>query len=156
MPWDFRMPPSFRNKPGSTQEAVAPARWQSGRRAGAPSARHGIAAEAGEAAWHHHEAFEQLRARVEFLNARIESARAALSGARPDLFDGLLDALDGLKAGIASMRAAWQGEEPSSPSHPRPAWAPAAASGNAPPAEADPWDGGTAEALTRIYQLAAL
>jgi hypothetical protein len=154
--WDLRMPQFSRSTSRSSQEAVTPARWQRDAwRVGAPLPRQGLAAEAGEAGWHHDELFEQLRARVEFLNSRIEAARATLSEARPDLFDGVLDALHGLKAGIASVRVAWQADEPSLLSQLTAAPATAAVIGDALPAEPDPWDPETAEALTRVYEIAA-
>ena len=68
------------------------------------------------------------------------------------LFNGVLDALQGLKAGIADVHAAWQGGQSPSPKlAPRSAARPRRPSLGAP----DPWDADSAEALTRVWEMAA-
>ena len=117
----------------------------------------GTAAEAGEAAWHHNEAFEHLAARVECLNARLEAARTSLGGERPDLFDGVAGAFDGLKLAIGKLRAAWESDDPWLPrTQPGAALRQRAQITRADDAgEPGPWDAETAEALTRLCEIAA-
>ena len=141
------------SKPGPTAQSDAHA-WRP--EPGAP--RRGRGAEAGEAAWHQNEAFEHLSARAECLNARFEAARAALGGERLDLFDGLEDAFDGLKGAIRRLRVAWDSDDAWQP-QPQPAAPPRRRPqpmGPAGAAEPDPWDAETAEALTRVCEIAAL
>src|SRR5262245_20394639 len=140
-------------KPGPTAQFNARA-WRP--EPGAPG--RGRGAEAGEAAWHHNAAFEHLSARAECLNARLEAARAALGDERLDLFDGLEDAFDGLKGAIGRLRVAWESDDawlpqpqPAAPARRRPQ-----PMGPAGAAEPDPWDAETAEALTRVCEIAAL
>jgi hypothetical protein len=132
-----------------------------------------LGAEAGEAAWHHNKAFEQLCARLELVDARIDQARTALPAERSDLLDGVVDAMYGLKAGIAAVRAVWQDDDPWLASAPSAQTSPAAAVSPVPSApqpkrwrealgnlrpddRPDPWDAETAEALTRVWEVAAL
>jgi hypothetical protein len=149
------MPQPSPIKPGPSQQADARAWWHG--EGNSPLPRRGAAAaEAGEAAWHQTEAFEQLAARVENLSARIEATRSALGGEGLGLFEGVADALEGLKAGIARLRCAWQSDAPwldrLPPGPPRPVAAVAPST----MAETDPWDAETAEALTRVCEIAAL
>ncbi len=185
LPGKFHMPQPFPTKPGFRQQAD-PLAWSHGDwKPNRPSSDldlgldpgrdlgPGPGAEAGEAAWHHNEAFEQLCARLELVNARIDHARTALTAERPDLLDGVVDAMHSLKAGIAAVRAAWEGDDP---------WpAPAAGAGVSPAAAVspapfaiqpepwrealgrlrpddrpDPWDAETAEALMRVCEVATL
>ena len=179
------MPQPFPTKPGFRQQADplawSHADWKPNRPSsdldlGLDPGRDlgpGLGAEAGEAAWHHHEAFEQLCARLELVNARIDHARTALTAEHPDLLDGVVDAMHSLKAGIAAVRAAWEGDDP---------WLAPAAGAQVSPAAAvspapfaiqpepwrealgrlrpddrpDPWDAETAEALMRVCEVAAL
>jgi hypothetical protein len=149
------MPQSSPIKPGPSQQADARARWH-GEGSFSPPRGGAAAAEAGEAAWHHNEAFEQLAGRVECLSARIEATRSALGGEGLGLFEGVADALEGLKTGIARLRCAWESDDPwldrLPPGPPRPVAAVAPST----MAETDPWDAETAEALTRVCEVAAL
>ena len=142
LPGKFHMPQPFPTKPGFRQQAD-PLAWSHGDwKPNRPSSDlnlgldpgrdlgPGPGAEAGEAAWHHNEAFEQLCGRLELVNARIDLARTALTAERPDLLDGVVDAMHSLKAGIAAVRAAWEGDDP---------WpAPAAGAGVSPAAAVSP------------------
>jgi hypothetical protein len=181
LPGKFHMPQPFSTKPGFRQQADPLAWSHADGKPNRPSSDldlgrdlgPGLGAEAGEAAWHHNEAFEQLCARLELVNARIDHARTALTAERPDLLDGVVDAMHSLKAGIAAVRAAWVGDDP---------WLAPAAGGRVSPAVAvspvpfaiqpepwreslgslrpdarpDPWDAETAEALMRVCEVAAL
>jgi hypothetical protein len=148
------MPQPSPIKPGPSQQAAPPAWWQNGRHSLAP--RRGAAAEAGEAAWHHNEAFEQLAARLDCLSTRIEATRSALDGQSSGLFEGVADALQGLKAGIAGLRCAWGSDDPWLEQLPPAPARPVAAVAPSPTAAADPWDAATAEALMRVWEMAAL
>jgi len=152
LPRDIHMPQPLPIMPGPSPQANARARWHAEGSSRPP--RRGAAAEAGDAAWSHHEAFAQLAGRVECLSARIEATRSALGGL--GLFEGVADALEGLKTGIARLRRAWESDEPwpdrLPPGPPRPV----AAVAPAIKTETDPWDAETAEALTRICEIAAL
>jgi hypothetical protein len=116
----------------------------------------------GEAALCHHDAFQRLSARLESLAARLDAARSCYGQQRPDLFDGVMEALGGLTAAVAGVRAVWERDDPRlDPRLARPR--PAAAPPLRPPAtlpptgdDADsPWDRQAAEALMRVYELAA-
>jgi len=148
------MPQPTPIKPGSSSQLDARV-WRR-EPAGSAPPRGGAAAEAGEAAWHHNEAFEQLATRLECLSARIEATRSALGAEGLGLFEGVADALAALKTGIVSVRCAWESDDPwlerLPPGRPRPV---AAALPSTTP-EADPWDVETAEALTRVCEIAAL
>jgi hypothetical protein len=148
------MPQPTPIKPGPSSRADARV-WRHDDAGSAPS-RRGAAAEAGEAAWHHNEAFEQLATRLQCLSARIEATRSALGAEGVGLFEGVTDALAALKAGIVGERCAWEGDDPwlerLPPGPPRPV----AAVVPSTTAEADPWDAETAEALTRVCEIAAL
>jgi hypothetical protein len=153
LPRDNHMPQPSPIKPGPSPQADARAFWHGD--GSLPPARPAGAAEAGEAAWHHNEAFEQLAARVECLSVRLEATRSALDAGGLDLFEGVADALLGLKTAIAGLRCAWESDDPSPvrlPGAPRPVAAVAPST----PAAADPWDAETAEALTRVCEIAAL
>jgi hypothetical protein len=145
------MPQSFRSKFAPSEPADRPVRrqahWQS-----APAAFGQAGAELGEAAWHHNEAFEHLSARVECLSSRLQQARMALSPPRATLLDGVVDALAGLKAGIAGMRRTWEGD----PWPAQAAWSRLSAGRLPTTTEAEPWDAETAEALTRVCEVAAV
>jgi len=149
------MPQPSLIKPGPSQQTDARAWWRA-ESSSPPPRRGAAAAEAGEAAWHHNAAFEQLAARIECLSARIEATRSALGGEGLGHFEGVADALEGLKAGIAGLRCAWECDDPwldrPPPGPPRPVAAVAAST----IAETDPWDAETAEALTRVCEIAAL
>jgi hypothetical protein len=146
------MPQSFRSKFAPSEPADRRV-WRQAHGQPAAPAFGQPGAELGEAAWHHNEAFEHLSARVECLSSRLQQARMALSPARANLLDGVVDALAGLKAGIAGMRRTWEGD-------PWPAQAAssrASGTGRLPTAtEAEPWDVETAEALTRVCEVAAV
>ena len=148
------MPHSFRSTLGQREGADRGAFWRADREP-IPPPFHRRGAGTGEAPWHHNEAFEHLCARVEVLGSRLQQARAALSGERANLLDGVVDALGGLKAGIAGMRRTWQGDEPwpaePAPASPRPVGAVPWPAGLDP----EPWDSETAEALTRVCEIAA-
>jgi hypothetical protein len=147
------MPQPSPIKPGPSPQADARAFWLGD--GSLPPSRPAGAAEAGEAAWHHNEAFEQLAVRVECLSVRLEATRSALDDGGLDLFEGVADALQGLKAAIAGLRCAWESDDPAPfrlPGAPRPVAAVAPST----PAAADPWDAETAEALTRVCEIAAL
>jgi hypothetical protein len=150
------MPQPSPIKPGSTAQSDARG-WRP--EAGARSApRRGRGADTGEAAWHHSEAFEYLSARADCLNARLEAARASLGGERLDLLAGLDHAFDGLKGAIRRLRVAWESDAPWPP-QPQPVAPPRRRPqpiGPAGAAEPDPWDAETAEALTRVCEIAAL
>lgn len=141
--------------PGSSQQTDARAWWHGAGRSPLPR-RGAAAAAAGEAAWHHNEAFEQLAVRVENLSARIEATRSALGGEDLGLFEGVADALEGLKAGIARLRCAWESDDPRRDRLPPGPPRPVAAVAPSTMAETDPWDAETAEALTRVCEIAAL
>ena len=148
------MPQPSPIKPGPSQQTDARAWWHA-ESSSAPPRRGAAAAEAGEAAWHHNAAFAKLAARVECLSTRIEATRSALGGEGLGHFEGVADALEGLKAGIARLRCGWESDDPwrdrPPPGPPRPVAAPAAST----IAETDPWDAETAEALTRVCEIAA-
>src|SRR5262245_48363838 len=106
LPRDIHMPQPLPIKPGPSPQVSARARWHGE----GSSPRQGAAAEAGEAAWHHNEAFEQVAARVACPSARIEATRSALGGL--GLFEGVADALEALTTGIARLRWAWESDKP--------------------------------------------
>src|SRR5262245_31922573 len=110
LPRDSHMPQPTPIKPGPSSQADAHV-WRREHAGSAPSHR-GAAAEAGEAAWHHNAAFEQLASRVECLSARIEATRSALGVEGVGLFEGVADALAALKTGIVSVRCAWESDDP--------------------------------------------
>jgi hypothetical protein len=155
LPREFDMRQPSPTKPGPARPATPPTGWPAD---DAPlAAWRGSIAEAGEAAWHENEAFEHLRVRVECLNARLAAVRTSLGAERPDLIAGLADAFDGLTAAIDRLRAAWQGDvawlassQAAAEPRRRPAGGPSGS------AEPDPWDRETAEALTRVWETAAL
>ena len=147
------MPQTFRKFDPKRAPAGAPA-WSHPDWARTPSRRK-LGGTAEEAAWYSCEGFEHLRARIEFLSSRLQQARAALPAERSNLLDGVLDALDGLKTGVAGIGQPWE---------PWPVGALAGVSrrasgagflpGSAEP-EPEPWDAETAEALTRVCEVAA-
>jgi hypothetical protein len=152
---EFDMPQSSPIKPGPTAQPDAHA-WRPEELA--PSAScHGRGADARVAASHPSAAFENLSARAEWLNQRLEAARASLGGERLDLFDGIDAAFDGLKAAILKLRSAWESDAPWLP-QPQPVVPPRRRPQPISPAaaEPDPWDAETAEALTRVCEIAAL
>src|SRR5262245_8473453 len=144
------MPQSFRSKFAPSE----PADRRAGRQAhGLPAAPAFAQPGAELGAWHHNEAFEHLSARLECLSSRLQQARLALSPARANLLDGVADALSGLKVGIAGMRRTWDGDAWPAP----PAWSRVNGTAARPAStEAGPWDAETAEALTRICEVAAV
>jgi hypothetical protein len=154
LPREFDMPQPSPFKPGPTAQSPARA-WRSEEGAPVVPCR-GRRAEAGEAAWHQSEAFAHLSARAECLNARLEAARAALGGERLDLFDDLDDAFDGLKGAMRRLRVAWESEDQWLPQPVAPPRRQPQPIGPAGTAEPDPWDAETAEALTRVCEIAAL
>src|SRR5262245_61142713 len=154
LPRDNHMPQPSPIKPGPSPQADARAFWHGD--GSLPPSRPAGAAEAGEAAWHHNEAFEQLAVRVECLSVRLEATRSALDGGGLDLFGGVAEALQGLKTAIAGLRCAWESDENPSPVRLPAAPRPVAAVAPSTPAAADPWDAETAEALTRVCETAAL
>ena len=141
--------------PGSSQQTDARAWWHGAGRSPLPR-RGAAAAAAGEAASHRNEAFEQLAVRVENLSARIEATRSVLGGEGLGLFEGVAAALEGLKAGIAGLRCAWESDDPRLDRLPAGPPRPVAAVAPSTMAETDPWDAETAEALTRVCEIAAL
>jgi hypothetical protein len=155
LPREFDMPQPSPSKPAPTAQSGSRARWPEGD--APPTPRRGRSAEAGEPARHHRAAFDHLSARVECLNARLEAARTTLGRERPELFDGVEGAFDGLKGAIRRLRVAWESDKPWL-AQPQPVAEPRRrpqAIGRAGSAEPDPWDAETAEALTRVCEIAA-
>ncbi|HEU0157860.1 MAG TPA: hypothetical protein VFR00_01035, partial [Hyphomicrobiaceae bacterium] len=148
------MPQPTPIKPGPSSQADAHV-WRREHAGSAPSHR-GAAAEAGEAAWHHNAAFEQLASRVECLSARIEATRSALGVEGVGLFEGVADALAALKTGIVSVRCAWESDDPWLERLPPRQARPVSVAVPSSTAETDPWDAESAEALTRVCEIAAL